>query len=169
MANGGLLYVNEEEKDKRTSKDKSASAEPPKKAVIKELDKLVKTAGRVIYQTQSIFPFQLFPDKIIIDENKITVIRQSFLIKREYPIGYDKLVTVKTNRVGGLSSLEFEVERFAQDPRPITHLKPNDADTAKKYIIGLMQVAESGIDLSALNLDEIKKRLEEIGSAPGAN
>src|SRR5687768_6675998 len=38
------------------------------------LDEVVAGTGRVLFQAKSIFPFDFFPDELVVDENKISFI-----------------------------------------------------------------------------------------------
>lgn len=153
----GTVYINT---------DKPAENKTPEaKKEIKKLDKLVTEANRVIYEVESVFPFQFFPDRLVIDENKITFIRKHLFFKRIYPIPYDSIATVRVNRTILFSSLEFEVTRFTDPPSRLTHLNPAKAARAKRYITGIMQAKKEGVDLTKLDIEELKVKLEKIGSS----
>jgi|SRR5688572_17415747 len=158
MQDKGTVYINGE-----TSND-SAQQEVGK--VIKEvekLDKLAEETNSVIYEISSTFPFQLFPDKLIIDENKVTIIRREIFFKRIYPILLRDILTVRVDRSILFASMNFEVKRYTKNPRPIVYLSPRRANKARQYIMGLVQAKRAGIDLSKLTTDQIRERLEEIG------
>ena len=134
--------------------------------VIKEVDKLnkiVTESNHIIYELSSVFPFQLFPDKVIIDENKITIARKELFFKRVYSIMYDDILTVRVNRGILFAAIEFKVKRFGKNIRPITYLSPKDAAMAKKYIVALVEAKKAKIDMSKLSVDQIREKLEEIG------
>jgi hypothetical protein len=137
---------------------------PEAKEEVKKLNKLVIETNRVIYELTQVFPFRLFPDKIIIDENKLTIIRRGLFYKRVTPIPYDRLVTVRVNRSFYFATIDFEVFRFAEDPPPINYLSPKEANAAKSYIMALIQVTQQGIDLSKVPIEETKTKLLQIGS-----
>ncbi len=43
-----------------------------------KLDVLEKNSERVLLRIHTVFPFVLFPDTVVIDENKISIIRMLF-------------------------------------------------------------------------------------------
>ena len=129
-----------------------------------KLRKLARESSHIIYETSSVFPFQLFPDKLVIDENKLTVVRKEIFFKRVYSIMYADILTVSVNRGILFAAMDFNVKRSA-NPRPITFLKPSEASLAKKYIMGLCEAKKENVDLSRLNVEQIKARLEEIGES----
>ena len=147
-SNNGTVYV-----DSTLNKDSE------------KLDKLVKESNHTIYSLASTFPFQLFPDRIIIDENKITIARKELFFKRVFSILYNDILTIKVNRSFLFASIEFDVKRAREKPRPVVYLHPSEASLAKKYIIGLVQAKKAGVDFSNLTTKEIRNKLEEIGAA----
>lgn len=157
MVKSGEIYIN---------KSESSSPPPPteKAREIKKLEKLVSGTQKLIYEVKSVWPFQLFPDRLIIDESKVTVVRRGLFYKRVIPITFDKLGTVKVNRSFLFASLEFDAKLFTHGPSAVTHLYPKEANMAKKYIIGLMQAVQAGIDLSKLSVEEVREKIEQIGS-----
>lgn len=153
MANSKTVYINNE-----IIREKEAIEES------KKLDDLVYENDETIYELQSIFPFQLFPDRLMIDQSKITIIRKDLFFKRVFPIDYDDIITIKVDRSLIFASMKFEIKRLRKNPRPLTFLDPTEATTAKKYITGILTAKKAGIDFSKLNSVEIKKRLRQIGS-----
>lgn len=160
MAKSGTIFINKPDdtrpKDTESAKKDTESA---------KLDKLVTEASRVIFEVTSTFPFQIFPDRLVIDESKVTIIRRSLFHKREFPIPYDNLSTVKISRNLFFASIEIEVIRFQQSPSLINYLEPGKAAKAKRLISGILQAKKEGIDLSKLTLDEARIKLEKIGTS----
>ena len=130
-----------------------------------KLKKLARESSHIIYETSSVFPFQLFPDRIIIDENKVTVSRREIFFKRVFSIMYSDILTVRVNRGIIFAAIEFEVKRLGYQIRPVTYLWPKEASRAKKFIMGLCEAKREGVDMSKLTVDQIKGRLEEIGES----
>lgn len=142
--------------------------ETPKEIVkeeIKKLDKLADEAGEVIYELSSVFPFQLFPDKLIIDKNKVTIVRKELFFKRTFPMLIRDIRTVKVTRGILFASIEFEIRGYETNPRPTNYLLPHEATKAKQYILGLMSASRERVDLSKVPTKEAKRKLKKIGSA----
>lgn len=156
MARQGTIYI-----DRPIVENQTADKDPE----VKKLEKLAQESEKTIYELSSVFPFQLFPDKIIIDKLKVTVIRNDLFYRRTFPILIEDIKTIKVT--GGIlfASMEFEVAGYEENPQAVTHLWPKDATKAKQYILGLIKTTKEKIDLSALSTDQVKKNLEEIGKA----
>jgi hypothetical protein len=138
---------------------------PEVKAEMVKLEKLTEETESVIYEISSVFPFQLFPDRLILDKNKLTVVRKDLLIKRIFPILIEDIMTVKVNRGPLFASIVLEARGYEMNPNPITFLKPEDASRAEKYILGLIKAKREGVDLSKLSTSEIKGKLAQIGGS----
>ncbi|MFI5241013.1 MAG: hypothetical protein ACHQUA_01115 [Microgenomates group bacterium] len=155
MANKGTVYING-----LPSKNK---VEGEAKKEVAKLDKIAREANHVIYELSSAFPFQMFPDRIIIDENKVTIVRKDLFFKRVFSIMYDDLLTVRVNRGILFAAMEFDIKRIEKRLRPVTYLDPKEASMAKKYIMGLLEAKKAEIDMSKLNTQGIREKLEQIG------
>lgn len=156
MADKGVVYI-------RNNKDTSEPKTKELRQDIKKLDDLAIERRTIIYEISSTFPFELFPDRIILDQNTVTIVRKDMLFKRIFPIMYEDIVTIKVNRSILFASLEFEIKQFEKNPRPVNFLWPTEADTARKYIMALTQAKRAGINFANLDSREVLKKLKKIG------
>lgn len=51
-----------------------------------KLDRLAEKSGEVLFETRSVFPFDLFPDSVIVDINKVTIMKRDLLTQAVFPI-----------------------------------------------------------------------------------
>ncbi len=156
MAQTGTIYINESAK--QTPKDRV-------KKEIKKLDKLVEGTEEIIYEISSVFPFQFFPDKIIIDKNKVTIVRKDIFFKRTFPMLIRDIKTVKVSRGFLFASIEFEIRGYEINPRPTNYLWPEQAIKAQQYILGLMSAKREGVDLSEIPTEKARGKLRKIGKS----
>lgn len=158
MADKGTIYISSNKKPKQPKKVQTQKN-------TRELDKLVEKSEAVVFELSSVFPFQLFPDKIIVDEEKVTIVRRHLFFKRIFPILIRDLLTVKVNRGILFSAMEFEIKRLEENPSPITFLWPDQADKASKYIMGLVGADRERLDLNEMPFKEVKKKIKIIGES----
>lgn len=163
MSQKGVIYTGDKPLTKKIVVEDKTHEKIQKET--QKLEKLVADSDEVIYEATATFPFQLFPDKIIVDKNKVTVVRKEFLFKRSFPILIEDLRTVRVNRGLLFSSIEMEIMGFDQNPSPITHLSPVVATKVKQYLLGLMEAKRTGIDLSVLSAREVKNCISKIGTS----
>ncbi len=121
----------------------------------------------VLCQVESAFPFQVFPDKIIIEKDKVTVVHRTFAWKNIFPIPIANLNGVNVTRDFLFASLAFELSGFESNPDPVTHIWPAEAAKAKRYILGLINAYKQEIDVMSIPLNELRANLEEIGRTTG--
>ncbi len=123
--------------------------------------------SKIIYKARSAFPFQLFPDEVVVETDKITVIHRSLWFKTVSPIPLDNMMSVTITRGILFASMSFEITGFETNPGDISHLWPSDAALAKRYILGLIQARKQQIDLTHVTPDDIREHVEEIGKLDG--
>lgn len=138
---------------------------PPKTETTeyKKLSDLTRETEEVLYEVSAVFPFQLFPDKIIIDKSRITIVRNGLFYKRIIPIPLRDTLTVKMTRGILFAAIDFEIKGYETNPSSVTHLWGGDAFTALIYMLGIIQAYKNKIDLSKIPTDKIMYKLEEIG------
>lgn len=134
----------------------------------KNNEKLQKTAigsHRILFKARSVFPFDFFPDEVVIDENKVDLVYGIFFYTRQ-------VISVSINDLNGamsvsnmlFGSLELEIRGYDRNPLPITYLWNHDAERARRIINGLVACVKQGVDTSTLNLKFAQDKIENIGS-----
>lgn len=132
---------------------------------LNDLDDLIKESNTTICRISSVFPFQIFPDEIIVDANKITIVRRNLLFKRSFPILINDILTIKVTRGIFFASMSFEVRGFEQNPNAVTFLWPEKATEAKVCILGILNVKKQNLDISKIPVELLKEKLTQIGEA----
>lgn len=135
----------------------------------KEKSKLQKAeikAHRILFRAKAVFPFDLFPDEIVIDENKVDLVYGIFFFSRQ-------VISVSINDLNGaisvtnlfFGSLQLEIRGYDHNPLPIRYLWNHEAERARRIINGLVACWKQQIDTSSLNLKSALAKIENIGSA----
>lgn len=120
----------------------------------------------MLFTCDTLFPFDLFPNTLIIDYNKVDIIyRHFFGNNHTVSIPIAQLNYVGVESVFFLSSLKLETKGLEQNPDPIVSLRTKDAVLAKNLIFGLMAAEKHDIDLTDLAKEDIIDKLIEIGTA----
>lgn len=130
------------------------------------LEEISQTSARVIYQIKTIFPFVLFPDEIIVDEEKVSIIIGNF-----YQSGYLRSVMIKDisnvsiNTSMFFSSCTIVDRNYVEDELVIRFLRRNEAFKMRRILMGLIISDENKVDLSAYSIKDLRKYLEKIGAS----
>ncbi len=134
---------------------------------VDELEKLTRLHARAttrLFSCQSMFPFDLFPDLLVVDHNKVDIVYRSFFgHNHTVSIPIERLNYVGVKSVLFLSTLRFETKGLEQNPEPLKMLPTKAARQAKDLIFGLMAAEKNGIDVSKLSKEDTFKKLTEIG------
>lgn len=132
---------------------------------VPKIDKLSIMAGlshEVLFEAKSVYPYELWPDKITICLNRITITYKRPFSTDERPIPIEYLNTAHVTK--GVFFASLSIETFGvEKPNPIYHLKINDAEIARRYILALIECKKGGVNFSDYSIKEIKEKLQDIG------
>ncbi len=130
-----------------------------------KLNNLLERSNRIIFSTQTVFPFDFFPDEITIDETKIQIIKRTFFYTQQaFPILIKNIHNISVSSSLVFASVKFEITGMEENPGEITFLWNSDAYKIKRIITGMTAAVKEGIDLSAVPINELRHKLEEIGA-----
>jgi len=162
-------------KPKREEIKKKVEEEVYKEQIKKKIneqskfDQLAKKAPRVIYQLESVWPFEFFPSRIVIQEDAVNIIDKFFFRSAQMTATpYTRLLnaTVTTSLLFAEINLEFEGFPMNKPFDPVRFLKRKEAIYAVRLINGLIVCAREQIELSSTDdLTSLRKKLEDIGSS----
>lgn len=132
-----------------------------------DLEKLQHTlvsAKRILLKIRAVFPFDFFPNEIIVDENKVDIVSRKFFFSKEVfsiPIMNINGVTSSSNLVFG--EIRIEAWGIHRLPEPVRYLRKQDALKARRIIGGLIMANREKVDIANIPLLKARKVLEEIG------
>lgn len=136
-----------------------------------KLDKLIAKSRRVIFEADTVFPFDFFPDTIRVDENKVDIIGRRFFAEKHLVsvlIGEIKTVKLSTGPFFATITLDLKRPPRREDDflvQPINYLWKRDAVRIRRIILGLIVANEEKIDIGKIQISELVRKLEEIGKA----
>ncbi len=130
-----------------------------------KLDDLVK-GNRVLYKISSVFPFDFFPDKIIIDPIKINVVfKEFFSSERVHGIYIRNISDVYVDTGPIFATLKIIDQGIVENTVIVNYLKKNEALKAREIIQGLIVANRHGIDVSAIDDTNLVSKLVSLGEA----
>lgn len=148
--------------DKGSKFSNSKEAEDEKE----KIDSLVEMAQQTLYRVESVFPFDLFPDEIRIDENKVSIVRRNFFFTEDVvSILIKDIRTIMLSTSVFFASLKFDIRGYEENPEPVEYLPKNQAIRARRIILGLLASEKREIDVSKIDRDELVIKMEEVGRA----
>ncbi len=131
-----------------------------------ELPQLSREASAVLYSLSSVFPFDLFPDKIIIRLNHVDVIHGIFF----WSGATDRIQVIDIRDVGVQYNPIFAKLTITPVGPPnitlnVKFLWRYQAMRAKRILLGILECHRQQVDLSKYSTKELLRYVEKIGRA----
>lgn len=143
----------------------SQTAESLKRLENKTVAKLVKKSNRILASVSShAFPFDLFPDTIIIEEGRITIISRHLLSSEVHSVDINDISNIFINTTIFFSQLVIISNTFEDNKIKIRNLRPREAVFARRIIEGLRIFVNKHIDTSNYSKEELITKLEELST-----
>lgn len=148
---------------------KTQASEEMEKDALKEdskLKNLIAGSNRILLKVSTVFPFDFFPDDIIIDETKVTIIfRTFFWTERVHSIYVKDLSDVLVEVSPFFATLKLVDLGFKENSIDIPFLRKSQAIRARQIIQGLVISAKQGIDVTKYSADHLAQMMQEIGTS----
>jgi hypothetical protein len=157
--------MTEENADTRKEDTKENTAESHEE----NLQKVVSGAQDVLIKSESIFPFVLFPDTIIVSRMKVEIIRRSFFkVSESISLQIEDVLNVEADSGPFFGSLRIYTRIYGSEPLRINYISSRDTKEIKKLIEGAVIAKNNDIDLLQPERDALIKMLRRLGSNEAA-
>lgn len=130
-----------------------------------KLKNILQNAPNVLIKIRAIWPFDFFPDSIVVDQNKVDIIYRYFLEEGTFSVLIKNINSVHIHANVFFASLTFEVQGYETNPQPINFLNIEKAAKTRRIILGLIACDKQGVDISQIPAVELANKMEEIGKA----
>jgi hypothetical protein len=126
---------------------------------------VAQSSEQVLHNATSVFPFQLFPDTITIDREKINIVKRTFFRAGEVTaVHINDILSVAANAGPFLGSLKITLRNVNQDPIEVQHLSRKDALRIKSMLQGYIIARRNGIDCMSMEKPQLISVLLRLGS-----
>lgn len=109
----------------------------------KNKEKMISNENKVIMKIHSVFPFDLFPNSIILKKNKIDIIHRPFFFARNvFTVFISDIRTIIISSGPFFATLSFELKGMNNDqnPNPTRFLRKKDARQLRKLALSFCEV-----------------------------
>lgn len=131
---------------------------------VEKLDRLVVQSSRVILDIRTVFPFNFFPDDLIVDETKVSIHTNFFFYSKEVrSIDFKDIFNVVVQQGVFFATLEIVDRYFSHQVIKVKFLKKKEAIVARKIIQGMIIAKKEGIETHSIPMGELIKKLSKIG------
>jgi hypothetical protein len=156
----GTVYIHQEFSKKKPENLTKVLSKKTKKT---GLNNLVEQSKQIIFEARSIFPFDLFPNRITICLDKIIINYRDLFGRDQYALLLENVVGARITHSPFFASLHIETFGIKDSPTPISYLKSLDARLARRYILALLECKKAEIDLAGYDIEYIRDKLKKLG------
>jgi len=134
-------------------------------SIVTELRKKVQRSHQVLAIVRAVFPLSLFPDSIVVDRTKVTIIHRTFFWSAEtISFQIEDILNVSASVGPFFGSLTIASRVMStEDHFRVDHLWRRDAIALKHIIQGYVIAKHSGMDTEHLSRNELVATLGELG------
>lgn len=130
------------------------------------LPELISESTTPLYVLQTVFPFVLFTDKVIIRTNHVDVIRGVFFwsaVSTRVQITDIRQVSIEFNPF--FATLDIIPQGPLEQTLSVAYLWKSQAKKARRIIAGLMESHQNRVDFAKYNRPTLVRSIEELGKA----
>jgi hypothetical protein len=149
--------LKQEGKDKQT-KDQATKKEKDKQKLVD----LVKKSNRCIITISSLFPWDLFPSTITVEESRVTFTFRQFLSSQSHSVEIKDISNVFIESSLFFATLQVVSRTYVKNDIKIGYLSRKKAQKVQRIIEGLRTFIENHINTSNYEIDELLAKIEEF-------
>lgn len=129
------------------------------------LRKVVKESSQVLASVRTVFPMTLFPDSVIVDRSKITIIKRDFFwTSRVISIQIEDILNIEAGVGPFFGSINIASRVMSSvDHFRIDYFWREDAIFLKHLIQGYAIAKHSKLDIGELTREELIETLTDLG------
>ena len=119
----------------------------------------------VLYRCKTVWPFIFFPDSLIIDVKKVSIVHDMYFSRSIDTINIVDVLKASAYHGMFFGSVQLTTRFFTQKSIVFTHLWKKDAIIARALIQGLIIAREKNINLESMKREQIMKVCMDLGKA----
>lgn len=151
----------------QTLKEEGKNEQTKNKATKKAEDRqtvsdLIRKSNRRIISISSLFPWDIFPNTIEVEESRVTFIFRQFLSSQSHSVNIKDISNVFIQTSLMFATLQIVSRTFVENDITIGHLNRVEARKVQMVIEGLRTFLEHDIDTSNYEVDELVSKIEEF-------
>jgi hypothetical protein len=129
-----------------------------------KLKYMVEKSQVVLMKASAVFPFDLFPDSITIDRQKLTFVHRNFFNQEKtVSVPLADISNVQAD-VGPLfGTITVTSEHFINNTQTIRYLTRKEVLELQRVLQGMTIAHKEGVDLSTVSEEELLPLLQQLG------
>jgi hypothetical protein len=146
------------------AKNQAVKAEKNRQAV----EDVINNSNRVLLKVSSVFPWDLFPSKIIVEDTRLVIVHRQFLSSQVHSVDIKDVSNIFIDTGIIFAQLAIISDTFAQNQIIINRLWKKDAILVRSVIEGLRTFIAHDIDTTSLQTKELVTKLKELNVTQNA-
>lgn len=143
---------------------KQVKQQPGTGGVTQELAQAAVEGHEILFKSDSVFPFTLFPDTATLDREKFTFTnRIFFFVSRVISVPVRDILNVEADIGPFFGSVHTSSRYFIKSPVTVNFLWRKDALRLQRLLQGYIIVHEKGLDVSNTNTQDLITMLNDLG------
>lgn len=132
------------------------------------LDEVLEESNEVLAHYTGVWPFDFFPDEVIIDKKAVTIVRHWFFgVSQKITCNYDDLVNAEVNLGPFFGSMSIYSKYFTDGEERVNWFSRESARQIHAILQGLLMAKKEGVDIKSIPNDELINKLTNIGTHRG--
>lgn len=128
------------------------------------IEDMVNNSNRVLLKISSVFPWDLFPTSIIVEETRLTIIHRQLLSSQVHSVDIKNISNVFMYNSILFSQLTIVSDTFAENQIIVGRLWKKDAIFVRRIIEGLRMFVDKDIDTTGYKREELINKLRELST-----
>lgn len=141
-------------------KDHASKAEQNRQSI----KDMVSNSNRILMRASSVFPWDLFPSSIIVEETRVTIIHRQLFSSQVSCVDIKNISNIFVNTSILFAQLTIVSDTFAQNQIVINRLWKKEAIYIRRIIEGLRMFINKDIDTTGYKIDELISKLRELST-----
>ena len=118
----------------------------------------------ILFKANTAFPFNLFPDTVTVDREKLTMANRIFFLTAKITsVPIRDILNVEADVGPFFGSVHLTSRYFFTNPRSVNFLHRHDALDLQRLVQGYILAHEQHLDCSKMNKEQLVTLLEDLG------
>ncbi|MGA3150318.1 MAG: hypothetical protein ABSD10_01700 [Candidatus Saccharimonadales bacterium] len=130
----------------------------------RELKGIALSSHDVLFKTNTVFPFNIFPDTVTVDREKLTIAHRIFFrVAKITSVPIRDILSVEADVGPFFGSVHTASRYFVTNPYSVNFLWRQDAIRLQRLLQGYIIANEQKIDCSTIEKDKLIAMLNDLG------
>ena len=157
---GEIEQTTEEKGQEEAVKNLARNTEKNRQVV----EDMVNSSNRILLRVSSIFPWDLFPSSIIVEETRVTIIHRQIFSSQVHSVDIKNISNIFIGTGILCAQLTLVSDTFTQNKIVIDRLWKKEAILMRRIIEGMRMFVKENIDTTNYTPSELVSKLKELST-----